>query len=96
MVMTILQAIVQPENWSLLEETYRRETRKLPSHLVRTYLMQGIPDRTLWQIVSVWSSREALEEMRSSGETPAGIRMFRAAGAEPVLTLFDVRTSAPD
>jgi hypothetical protein len=96
MVTTILQAVVQPENWNLLEETYRRGIHDLPPQMVRTSLHQGIPDRTLWQIVSVWKSREALEEMRSSGETPAGIRMFRAAGAEPVLTIFDVLTSAPD
>ena len=96
MVTTILEAVVQPENWGLLREAYQRDIGDLPPQMVRTFLLQGLPDRTLWQIVSVWKSREALEDMRSSGETPAGIRMFRTAGAEPVLTIFDVVTSAPD
>jgi hypothetical protein len=28
--------------------------------------------------------------MRQSGATPAGVLMFRAAGAEPSLSIFDV------
>jgi hypothetical protein len=28
--------------------------------------------------------------MRASGETPRGVAMFREAGAEPALSLFDV------
>ncbi len=63
--------------------------------MVRTYITQSATDKTLWQIISVWKSREALEEMRNSGQTPAGILMFRAAGAEPKLAIFDVPASAP-
>ena len=38
------------------------------------------------------SSRAALDAMRQTG-TPAGVLMFRAAGAEPTLTVFDVVAS---
>jgi len=94
MVTTVLEATVAQEKWSLLEETYRGEATQLPPQMVSTSLLQGTKDRTIWQIVSVWKSREALEEMRSSEEIPAGIRMFRMTGAEPSLTVYDVLVSA--
>jgi len=37
----------------------------------------------------VWR-REALDEYRRSVETPGGVLRFRAAGAEPTLSIFDV------
>ena len=95
MVTTVLQAVVPEDMWSVLEEVYRKETPDLPPEIVQTSLLQSAKDRTIWQIVTVWKSREALDEMRSSGEVPAGIRMFRMAGADPVLTIFDVLVSAP-
>jgi hypothetical protein len=49
----------------------------------------------LWKILSVWKSREALDEMRNSGETPTGVLMFRSAGADPQLSIFDVPGFAP-
>jgi heme-degrading monooxygenase HmoA len=41
-------------------------------------------------VVTVWASQEALDAYRTSVETPEGVRMFRAAGAEPSLKVFDV------
>ena len=64
--------------------------------MVRTYLLQDVKDQTLWKIVSVWKSREALDEMRNSGETPTGVLMFRNAGAEPKLSIFNVPVFAPE
>lgn len=95
MVITILEAHVQAGKWSDLENAYRKGTQDgLPPQMIQTFLIQSITDDTLWQIISVWKSREGLEEMRKSGETPAGILMFRAADAEPKLTIFAVPASA--
>lgn len=90
MVMTILEAHVAPENWVALEEAYRAGTKDLPPQLVETFLIHSNPDSTLWRIVGLWHSREALEEMRQSTETPGAVLMFRTAGAEPTLAVFDV------
>ena len=70
MVITVLEAHVNAENAALLRDAYAAKLGRLPPQMVRTFLLQGTADETLWQIVSVWKSREALEEMRSSGETP--------------------------
>jgi len=52
--------------------------------------MQNISDASAWRIVSIWKSREALEKMRSSGETPGAILIFRAAESEPEVSIFEV------
>jgi hypothetical protein len=46
-------------------------------------------DSTRWRIETLWTSREVLTAMRQVG-TPAGVLMFRAAGAEPTLSVYDV------
>ncbi len=95
MVITILEAHVNADKASALLDAYRSGLSSLPPQMVQTFIIQNVTDKTLWQIISVWKSREALEEMRNSGETPAGIVMFRSAGAEPKLSIFDVPAHAP-
>ena len=95
MVITILEARVDEKKWSGFEEDFRNRTVELPPQMIRTYLLQDANDLTLWRIISVWKSREALDEMRNSGETPTGVLMFRGAGAEPRLSIFNVPVFAP-
>ncbi len=95
MVITILEAHVSAERWSDFQEDFRQRSTDLPPQMVRTYLLQDARDQTRWEIVSVWKSREALDEMRNSGETPAGVLMFRRVGAEPQLSIFSVPVFAP-
>ena len=95
MVITILEAHVDADRWSGFEQDFKRRTNELPPQMVQTFLLQDTVDQTRWRIVSVWKSREALNEMRSSGETPTGVLMFRSAGTEPQLSIFNVPASAP-
>ena len=95
MVVTILEAHVEPDMTSALLVAYQSGLSHLPPQMIRTFLIQSTEDKTVWRILSVWKSREALDEMRSSRETPEGILMFRAAGAEPQLAIFDVAAYAP-
>lgn len=95
MVITILEAHVEANRWSDFENDFRERTRELPPQMVQTFLLQDVSDKTLWRIISVWKSREALEEMRNSGEIPTGVIMFRSAGADPKLSIFNVPVVAP-
>lgn len=90
MVITILEAHVAPENLDALKQAYQDGIQQLESQIVQTFLINSTTDSTLWRIVTVWHSREALQEMRRSTETPRGVLMFRAAKAEPTLSVFDV------
>jgi len=95
MVITILEAHVGAENWAAFQDDYQKRTVQLPPQMTQTFLLQDVTDQTLWQIISAWKSREALDEMRNSGETPTGVLMFRNVGAEPKLSIFNVPASAP-
>lgn len=90
MVITILEARVAPEKTVLLEEEYKQGIEQLDAGIMQTFLLRDFKDVSLWRIVTVWQSRAALDEMRQSDETPRGILMFRAADAEPTLSVLDV------
>jgi len=90
MVITILQARVAPEMVGALEQEYSRRIGNLEAGIVQTFLLCDARDPALWQIATVWRSREALDEMRRLGETPTGVLIFRKAGAEPTLSVLDV------
>ncbi len=93
-MLTILEAHVSPGQETTLEARYAAAAGHLPDGLVRSELLRDARDATRWRIQTWWKSREALEKMRSAG-TPEGVLMFRAAGAEPELSIFDVVTDLP-
>lgn len=88
--MTMLEAHVDPQQWARLETEYRTGIESPEPGMVGTYLAHSSADPAWWRIMTFWSSREALELMRKSVKTPRGVEMFRAAGAAPVLSIFDV------
>ena len=92
MVLTILEATVAPERAADLQAAFRGAAAQLPPGFIRSYLASAAADPTRWRIETLWTSREALAAMRQTG-TPAGVLMFRAAGAEPSLSLFDVAST---
>jgi heme-degrading monooxygenase HmoA len=92
MFVTILQASVVPEQWKALSSAFEEETAKLSRGIVETFLLHSSTSPDTWQILTVWESRQALDELRATGETPRGILIFRAAKAEPVHSVFDVTT----
>jgi hypothetical protein len=62
----------------------------LPLGLVESFLARDSGDDTLFRIITVWSSREALEEMRASVDKPKGVQFFKAAGAAPLFAILDI------
>ena len=95
MILTVLEARLPAGGPEALHGAFRTATQQaLPPGLVRTELVRDVRDPDRWRIQTWWSSRDALDAMRSAG-TPAGVLMFRAAGAEPELSVFDVVGEAP-
>ncbi|MBI4092640.1 MAG: antibiotic biosynthesis monooxygenase [Candidatus Kerfeldbacteria bacterium] len=91
MVITTLEAELSPEQGKQITAAYNKQTSALGGAQapLESFLVQQ-RDANVWRIITVWESREALEAMRTSGETPRGIVIFKAVGAEPKLSLFDV------
>ena len=90
MVLTVLEATVAPERAADLQAAFRNAATQVPPGLVRSHLVTAAADPTRWRIETFWTSREALAAMRQTAGTPAGVLMFRAAGAEPTLSVYDV------
>lgn len=89
MVITILEAHVAPKKWSALREAFQNAINTPEPGLLKTYLVQNNREDTMWRIITLWESREALVAMRSAG-TPRGVLIFREGEAEPSLGVFDV------
>ena len=92
MVLTILEATLAAERVTDLQAAFRAAAAHVPPGLVRSHLLSSSAEPTRWRIETLWTSREALAAMRHAG-TPAGVLMFRAAGAEPVLSIYDVAST---
>ncbi|MGH7474941.1 MAG: antibiotic biosynthesis monooxygenase [Longimicrobiales bacterium] len=90
MVITVLKAEVREDRVADLEQAYRDASADIPTGIVETFLARDAREATSWHIITVWSSRVALEAMRASGATPKGVQIFRAAGAEPDLSVLEV------
>lgn len=95
MVITVLEAHVSPDRWEALQTIYRERTQALDPRIVQTHLIQSVSDRNVWRIQTTWKSRDALDEMRRTTDVPEGVVMFRHAGAEPTLSVFDVIAGVP-
>ncbi len=90
MVISVLEAVVDPARVPDLERAYRDASLELTPGIVESFLSRNSQDGSEFRIVTVWKSREALEAMRASGETPKGIQVFHAAGARSRADVLDV------
>ena len=91
-IITILKASVSESNWDTLRKAYLAvKVKQLAVMPLQSFLLQMKEDQKLWRIITVWESMEVLQKMRSSGETPPGVLMFREAGAEPTLSIFEAK-----
>jgi len=90
MLLTVLEGRVEAARVVELRAAYAElATKPKPAGLIRSQLIQAVADPGLWRIQTLWENREALDAMRHAG-TPAGVLIFRGAGAEPTLSIFDV------
>ena len=91
MVITILEAIVAPDREADLLAAFEDAGRgEIEEGLQRSYLARKASDPGTWRILTSWRTREDLQRMRESGETPRGVLIFRAAGAAPTLEVWEV------
>jgi quinol monooxygenase YgiN len=90
MIMTILEGTVESMNWNKLIEAFRAGSSKKPKQMVEAFLTQSKEYPNTWRGISVWHSKESLDEYRKSVVVPGGVLMFRAEGSEPTLTIFDI------
>ncbi|HEU4564168.1 MAG TPA: antibiotic biosynthesis monooxygenase [Gemmatimonadaceae bacterium] len=94
MILTVLEAQLPAGQEAALQAAYASAPAPPPG-LVRSELLRDARDASRWRIQTWWESREALQAMRAATATPAGVLMFRAAGAEPTLAIFELMGTVP-
>lgn len=91
MVISMVEGKVAQENQETLSRAYQDVLAEgLPQEILQTFLLRKTDDQSTWRIVTVWRSADALRAVRQAPEPPAAIRMFRAAGVEPRVDIFEV------
>ena len=92
-ILTVVSGMVDPDREDDLAAAYGRVLAGvIPDGLLASALLRG--DGQRWQIATLWRDRAALDAMldtmRASVDVPAAPQVFRAVGAEPTLTVFEV------
>lgn len=91
MIVTTLEARLDEDQARRLVVSFEATGDSLPSAIVESFLVRQL-DGDVWRIVTVWESRDALDGYRASVDTPEGVVMFRSAGAEPTLSILEVKS----
>jgi hypothetical protein len=73
-----------------MHEAFTEAVIRLDPGIAETVLVCGLTDTSLRRIITLWESREALDTMRRTGETPRGVLNFRRAGTKPILSVSEV------
>ena len=95
-VMTIVEGRVSESKSKDFEAAYGAlKGGALSPGLRMSFLARDTADSKFYRIITVWESREALDRMRSSGQVPAAIALFRSVGVEPQLRVHDVPQTMP-
>lgn len=90
MTKTSVEAHVAPEKHEQLKKTFREQTLNPPPQHKQVLLVQSSSDPTLWRTVGFRPNRVVSEGYRNSGEVSAAFEVFRSAGAELTVHIFEV------
>lgn len=93
MILTILEAPVSESNVRNLVDAFDRGSGTLPPMIREVFLLHQ-PGSDRWGVAAVWRSAEELAAYQASVDIPEGVKMFRAAGAEPTLSRYEVTRHA--
>jgi len=95
-VITIVEGKVPISKAKEFETAYASlKQDALTPGLIRSSLLRKSDNPEIYRIETVWESREALEKMRSSTQTPKAIELFQKVKASPRLEIYDVVYNIP-
>jgi len=92
-VLTVITAAVEASREAELLDGFRRLLAgPLPDGVLRTELLRG--REGTWRVETLWRDRGALESVRSGGDPPAALELFREVGADHTHDVFFVAAGA--
>jgi quinol monooxygenase YgiN len=90
-VITIVEGRVPVSKAREFEAAYESlKQDALTPGLIRSSLIRKSDNPEIYRIETVWESREALEKMKSSTQTPKAIELFQKVKALPRLEIYDI------
>ena len=88
-LVTVVEGRVPTERSGVFEAAYATLlTMPIPNGLITTQLLRDTADPDAWRIETVWRDRESIDAMRAQG-TPLAVKLFRDAGVEPSVSVFE-------
>ena len=95
-VITIVEGKVPISKAKEFETAYESLKKDaLTPGLVRSSLLRKSDNPEIYRIETVWESREALDKMRSSTQTPKAIELFQKVKTSPRLEIYDIAYNIP-
>ncbi len=96
LVVTVVEGKVPIPKTKEFEEAFSLGKKEmLPPGLVSSALLKNIKNPETYRVQTVWDSREALDKMRSSTETPKAFEFFQKVGVMPTLEVYEIINNIP-
>ncbi len=94
-VVTLVHGKVPPDKKQQFEAAYRSSKgTTIPKGLETSMLLRGSDEPDAYTILTIWSSREALQAMRST-ERPRAVVLFEEVGVTPKVEVRDAVEVVP-
>ncbi len=95
-VITIVEGKVPVSKSKEFETAYESlKQGPFPPGWLRSSLLRNSDNPETYRIETVWESREALEKMRSSTQTPKAIELFQKVKTSPRVEIYDIVNNVP-
>jgi hypothetical protein len=89
-IFTIFEASLSGEDWPALHAAWNDTSANRPEQAARAWLVRDLDNPDTWCAVTLWSSREALNDYQETADLLPANLMFRSLGADPLLAAFQV------
>lgn len=90
MFLVTMEAHVAPELEEQLRRAYDHVMSHRPPGVVQSILTRDAHDRTIWRILTVWESHEALEAHYKSGALMPSAHVFHLIELEPISVASEI------
>ncbi len=95
-VITIVEGKVPISKAGEFEAAYESlKQEPFPPGLLRSSLLRNSDNPEIYRIETAWESREALDKMRSSTQTPKAVELFQKVKASPRVEIYDIVHNLP-
>ncbi len=92
-IATMVYGKVPTERRSDFEKSYSSvKNGPYPLGLEQSFLLRSLSEPGAYLIETIWSSREALDKMRSEGK-PVAVALFEQVGATPRVEIHEIAES---